>query len=143
MDKRLVRVWNVSLNGGKTIKVATIEHGERKPSICKGCSAPCCQGMFRPILTQDEFLNRKFPISYTKPEPWLKKQVPNAQFLATLAVTDKGCPYFEKKTHKCKIFPNCPKGCLSYDCREDTRPKIAKFAKIRERRLKHGRNGNH
>lgn len=140
MDEHLVRVWNVSLKNGQTIKVATIEQGKRKPSMCDGCSAPCCQGMFLPILTEDEFLNRKFPISYTKPEPWLEKQVSNAQYLATLAVTEKGCPYFDWKTHKCKIFPNCPKGCLSYDCRTDVRPKIAKFV---ARRLKIGRNSNY
>ena len=143
LNKHLVRVWNVTLKNGQVIKVATIEQDSRKESMCDGCSAPCCQGMFLPILNEDEFLNRKFPISYTKPEPWLEKQVPRAQFLATLAVTDKGCSYFDEKTHKCKVWPNCPKGCLAYDCREDTRSEIAKFAKTRARRLKRGRNSNY
>jgi Fe-S-cluster containining protein len=141
--KHLVRVWNVTLVNKKKIKVATIEQGPKKKSMCEGCSAPCCQGMFLPILIKDEFLNRKFPIAYTVPEPWFQQQVPTAQFLATLALTGKGCPYFDSKTHKCKVFPNCPKACLAYDCREDVRPKIAKFAKLRERRLKRGRNGNY
>lgn len=125
-----VKVWNVNLKNGDRIKVATVEQGPRRESMCDGCPAPCCQGMLIPILTEDEFLNRKFPISYTKPEAWFQKQVPSAQFLATLAVTNRGCPYFDRVSHQCGIWPNCPKSCLTYDCREDTR-EIAKFRRMR------------
>ena len=130
-DKQLVRVWNVNTNDRGRVKIATIEQGERKPSMCEGCSAPCCQGFLRPILTAEEFLEKKFPTTLVAPEEWLKKKVPRAQYMATLAFTNGKCPYFDTQTHKCTIWPNCPNGCLSYDCREDTRPRIREFARQR------------
>jgi len=57
---------------------------------------------------------------------------------------DGVCPYFDMETHKCKIWPNCPKACLAYDCREDPRPEIREFVKNRLKELRwHGGNGIH
>jgi len=137
MDKQLVQVWNVTLNNGKKVRAATIEQNPRKSSMCDGCSAPCCKGMFRPILNQDEFLSKKFPTTFISVPKWLKKKVSRAQYLACLAFTkNPGCQYLDLETNKCTIWPNCPKGCLSYDCREDTRPKIREFAKKRMKEWK-------
>lgn len=129
MDKKLVKVWNVNLVNGKKIKAATIEQGPRQPSMCKGCSSPCCKGMFSPVLTEEEFLSRKFDSRFTLVPDWLKEKVPNATHIVTLNVTEKGCPYH--KNNICTIFPNCPKSCLSYDCRGDKR--LKKFAEAREK----------
>ena len=131
LDKQLVQVWNVDTADKGKVRVATIEQGERKPSMCEGCLAPCCQGFLRPILTSEEFLKKKFPTTLVAPEEWLKKKVPRAQYMAALAFTDGKCPYFDSETSLCTIFPNCPNGCLSYDCREDTRPGIREFARQR------------
>lgn len=133
VDKKLVRVWNVNLTSGKKVKVATIEQGPRKPSLCEGCLAPCCQGMFRPILTSEEFLSKKFPTKFVEVPGWLKEKVPQTNYVAVLAFTRSSCcNYFDPISSKCSIFPNCPKACLSYDCREDTRPEIKEFVKKRE-----------
>lgn len=131
-DKHLVRVWNVTLKSGKKVRVATIEQGPRKTSMCEGCEAPCCMGLFRPILTSEEFLSKRFPVTLIPPEPWLKKKVPRADYVAALAFHEKShCSYFDVETRKCTIWPNCPKACLAYDCREDTREPIRSFAKRR------------
>lgn len=152
VDKRLVQVWNVSLTDGRKIRAATIEQGPRKPSMCQGCPAPCCQGIFRPILNSEEFLSKKFPTMYMDVPDWLKDKVPRAQKVAVLAFSkpkprelakssEPYCDYFDPISHKCTIFPNCPKGCLAYDCREDNRPEIQEFAEKREKewqaQLKH------
>lgn len=137
-DKKLVRVWNVTSTDGKKVSVATIEQGPRKPSMCDGCSAPCCKGMFRPILNSEEFLTRKFPATFIPVPKWLKKRVSRAQYLAclafsgpNLAFSSPSCQYLDLVTNRCTIWPNCPKACLSYDCREDVRPEIQEF--VRER----------
>lgn len=138
--KQAVRVWNVDAAGGK-VRVATIEQGPRKPSMCEGCPAPCCQGMFRPILTSEEFLSKKFPTKFVDVPGWLRKKVPRAAKVAVLAFTKNShCNYFDPVSAQCRIWPDCPKACLAYDCREDTtRPEIARFAKERKRewRLAH------
>lgn len=137
-----VKVWNVPLKAGSIIKVATIEQGERKPSsLCEGCYAKCCRGKIYPVLDSDEFLNRKFPFLYMETPNWIKTQVPRADYLVTLAVSEEGCPNFDKEKLKCKLWPNPPKSCLAYDCREDERPFMRKFAKIREREWKRNRRG--
>lgn len=130
-DRRLVRVWNVTLVNGEKVRAATIEQGHRKESMCKGCSAPCCKGMFDPILNQEEFLSRKFKFKYVPTPPWLKRRVLRAQYLVTLAITEKGCPYHDPVTNLCLVWPDPPKSCLSYDCRSDARMK--KFVKRREK----------
>ena len=132
LDKQLVKVWNVNSTDKGQIRVATIEQDERKPSMCEGCSAPCCQGMFRPILTSEEFLGRKFPTMFVDVPDWLKKKVSRAKKISVLAFTNSSsCNYFDPVSHKCTIFSDCPKGCLAYDCREDTRPEIRKFVEER------------
>jgi len=110
--EQIVRVWNVPLKVGRIIKVATIEQAGRKKSLCKGCESPCCKGILLPILNEHEFLSRKFKFAYTPIPDWMKEQVPNAQFLATLAVhPGKGCPYHDWKTNRCTAWPDCPKSC--------------------------------
>lgn len=132
-DKHLVKVWNIEIavNGDK-LKVATIEQPPRKPSMCDGCSAPCCRGILYPVLNEDEFLNRKFTMQYMTPPEWLSKDVPNATHIATLAVDPhEGCPYY--KDGLCSVWPNPPASCRAYDCREDDRKEIKEFAKNREK----------
>ena len=136
-DKKLVRVWNVSLKSGHKLRVATIEQGTRKPSpLCIGCQALCCHGKIRPVLTAEEFLNKKFPMEYIEPEPWLKEQTPRAQWIAVLKFKENGeCPFWNSKELKCNIWPNPPKACLAYDCREDPRKEMREFAKKRAKEL--------
>lgn len=127
-----VQVWSISLKSGESIRAATIQQQPRKPTPCEGCSAPCCRGKLAPVLDADEFLSRKFSFKYVEPPYWLKKEVPRAQKLVVLDVSpESGCPYHDPKTGKCTIWPNCPKSCLSYDCREDMRPEIKEMVKER------------
>lgn len=104
--------------------------------MCDGCQAPCCRGMFKPILNKDEFINRKFRFEYTETPSWLRNQIPDVPFVATLAITKLGCPYHEGKTNKCSVWPECPKSCLAYDCREDERSYIKNFAIRRSKKWK-------
>lgn len=128
-DKRLVKVWNTKVKG-QPVRVATIEQGPRKEGMCEDCPAPCCKGFLRPVLTEDEFKNRKFPTLFLTSPDWLKEKVPRAECIATLGgMNDDGCQYFDKEKHICTIWPNCPKSCLSYDCRKDTRPEVVAFVK--------------
>lgn len=120
--KQKVRVWNVNTDKG-WVKVATVEQGERQKALCEGCSAPCCKGIFRPILTEDEFLTKKFKITLIPAPDWLVGKVPDGTQLACIALNGKGCPYHDWNTNKCVVWPDCPKSCLSYDCREDPRMK--------------------
>lgn len=133
MSKQLVRVWNVELKNGEKMRVATIEQTLRQKSMCEGCSAPCCKGVFRPVLNEEEFLSKKFKMMYAKAPDWLIKRVPRATHLATLAIDDRSCPYHNKSTNKCELWPDLPKSCLSYDCRGDDRPEIKEFCKKREK----------
>lgn len=145
MEPQAVRVWNVTLVNGKKIRAATIEQGPRKPSpLCEGCYAKCCRGSIAPVLNSEEFLSRKFKANYMVAPEWLKEQVPNAEFLVTLAVSKDGCPYFDKKNLKCTLWnTGPPKSCLAYDCREDSRPEMKKFAKKREREWRKSKNVSH
>ena len=133
--RQAVQVWNVPLKVGPTIRVATIEQGERKPSpLCLDCKALCCHGEIRPVLTAEEFLGRKFPMEYIEPEPWLKKQVPRTEWVAVLKFNQNGeCSFWDGESLKCKVWPNPPASCLAYDCREDSREKMRGFA---QRRIK-------
>lgn len=136
MERQLVQVWNVNLAKGGKARVATIEQGDRKPSMCDGCPAPCCQGMFRPILNSEELLNKKFPTIFIDVPDWLRGKVPRAEKVAVLAFTNgSDCNYFDPASCQCSIWPDCPKGCLAYDCREDTRQEIKDFAKKRKGEL--------
>ena len=125
-----VKIWNVSYRNGQTIKVATIESGDRKPSpLCVNCQALCCHGKIRPTLNSDEFLNKRFPMEFIEPEPWFKEQVPRAEWLAILKFNGNGeCQFWDGKQLKCKVWPHPPKSCLSYDCREDSRAEMKEFA---------------
>ncbi len=133
IDKRLVKVWNVDLVNGNTIKAATIEQGPRQSSMCEGCPAPCCKGILMPVLTEREFLDRKFESRFTDVPDWLKEMVPNATHIVTLNVTDNGCPYHDSITGLCTVWSDCPDSCRAYDCRVDDRPEIKEFAKKREK----------
>ena len=131
IERQLVRVWNVNLMDGREVKAATIEQGPRQLSMCDGCPTPCCKGILRPILTQEEFLSKKFKTTFISAPNWLRKQVPRADFLVCIALTERGCPYHEWDTNKCLIWPNAPQSCLSYDCRED--PRMRNFVGRREK----------
>lgn len=127
----LCSVWNVPTVDG-IMKVATIEQEERRESMCTGCSAPCCKGLFQPILNKEEFLSRKFNTQYIDVPEWLQPQLPDDVQLAVVAGDEKGCFYHNHETNLCTAWPNTPKSCLSYDCRTDDREPIASFAKDRE-----------
>ena len=128
------RVLDLTLTNGKIIKVAFLSSRPKQEGLCKGCSAPCCKGSLKPVLDVEEFLSRKYKSDYTPIPDWLKKQLPMAEFVATLAVDIvEGCPYHDKNTGKCTIWPECPKSCLSYDCRQEEREPISTFAKEREK----------
>jgi len=133
-DIKKVEVWNVSLVSGRSVRVATVDQGPRKPSMCTGCPSPCCKGMFDPILTGEEFTSRKFHMKYIDPPSWVidnadRPDLPAIDYLATVD-TDPvlGCIYFDHETSTCSVYPDCPKSCLSYDCRDDDRPEIREFA---------------
>jgi len=134
-----VRIADINLVGGGIVKVATIEQGERKESMCEGCSAPCCQRFLRPILTLDEFLSMKFPFVLLPPEDWLREQAPQIQYVAVLEFKDGCCRYFNHISRKCTIYPDCPKACLAYDCREDPRPRVKEFVRERMKTLRESR----
>lgn len=131
-DRNLVKVRPVTLNpSGQVIRVATIEQVDRRESMCAGCPAPCCKGIFQPVLNEEEFLSRKFSMDFIPSPDWLTERVEGADYLAVLKVTEKGCIYHDHETNLCTVWPECPKACLAYDCRMDDRPEIAEFAKER------------
>lgn len=135
-EQKVVRVWSVNIDG-KPVRVATIEHGERKPSMCAGCSAPCCRGALRPVLTESEFKARAFPTLFLVPPDWMLERVPRAQAVATLGMPPDGpCSFLDTKRNVCTAWPNCPEACMAYDCREDERDEIREFAQARARGLR-------
>ena len=131
--RSLAQTWKVNLRSGHELKVTTIEQGPRKPSpLCLNCKAPCCHGKIRPVLTAQDFLEKRFPMEFIEPEGWLKKQVPRSQWIAVLKFKENGeCPFWDEETSKCKAWPNPPAACLAYDCREDPRLEMAEFAQKR------------
>ena len=131
-----VRIADINLVGGGTVQVATIEQSGRKVPGCEGCSAPCCQDFLRPFLTLDEFLSKKFHFALLPPPDWLREQAPQIQYVAVLEFKDGCCRYFDRISHKCTIFPDCPKACLAYDCREDPRPRVKEFVRERMEEMK-------
>lgn len=131
-DSKHVKVWNLNKNG-KSINVATIEQGGRKESMCNGCPAPCCQGILKPVLTEDEFIKKRFPWSLEKVPKIIQDQSPvKIDYIVVLAVGKEGCSYFNSEKSKCNIHQSCPKSCLAYDCRDDSR--MVEFVKFREQR---------
>lgn len=132
VDTKHVKIWNVTV-GGLPVKVATVEQGGRKESMCDGCSAPCCRGDFRPVLNEKEFFLRKFPTKFLPAPEWLTDRVKDVDFIATLAMGSGPCPYLDTDSNLCTVWPDCPEGCLSYDCREDTRDEIRDFANERKK----------
>jgi Fe-S-cluster containining protein len=125
MDEKTVKVWKITLGSGKTIRVATIEQGKRTEVDCSGCWAPCCRGSVMPVLTEEELFSRRFRTKFVEAPKWLKEKVPKAEYVAVIDVDpEKGCFYFDSKTRKCKLWPNPPKSCLSYDCKNDPRWEI-------------------
>ena len=136
-DERLVRVWNIDLVDGRKVKVATIEQPPRKPGMCEGCSAPCCQGILRPVLNSEEFTTKRFPHRFTPLPIYLAVQGVQADYLATLDVPfGEPCRYFDKEKRLCILWPNPPTSCLTYDCRDDDRPEIKGFVKQRRKEWK-------
>ena len=119
MDEKTVRVWTLRKKDHE-IRVATIEQNGRQVSSCESCSAPCCKGSLLPVLNEVELKNNKFPVQFVVSPDWLKKQVPRADYLAVLKMNENGCSFLGLD-NKCKVFPNCPSSCLSYDCKNDGR----------------------
>lgn len=121
------KIWAVSLVSGENIKVVTLEQPARHENKhCDGCTAPCCK-LYLPVLTGEEFINRKFNFKYSNVPDWMKDQVNGAQYLATINENQMGCIYHDWETNKCKAWPNLPKSCWSYDCRRDDRPEMINF----------------
>lgn len=131
MELTKATIWNVKIGKNTNLKVLTIEQGKRQPSLCEGCPAPCCQGLFRPVLTAKEFMSKKFKVAFAPLPPSLKKQKVPADFVVTLAMGEHGCFYFDWETRRCGLWPNPPQACLAYDCRQDTRSEIFSFAQKR------------
>jgi len=131
----IARVWRMPLVRGGTVTVATVEQPPRQPSMCDGCPAPCCRAGIKPVLTQEEFFSKRFPVAF-QPVPWepFGQQGVRADYIATFAVPDCGaCPLLDQETNKCAAWPNPPAACLAYDCRRETREPIRSFAKGRQR----------
>ena len=106
-----VRVWNT--------KVTTVEQpGKNGHVSCEGCEAPCCKGMFLPLLTAEECFSGRYPLKFID-IPELKKDVPNAGNVACLAMSETGC--FFHKGNRCTIWGKHPRSCQVYDCRNDER----------------------
>ena len=137
LDIKKIKVWNIRLKTGKTIRAATIEQGDRISSpLCKGCYAKCCRGSIAPILTEEEFFSRKFKFMYMESPEWLRELVPRASYLITLDISKGICPYFDSENLKCKLWPNPPASCLAYDCRKDSRSEFSSFALKRAKEVR-------
>ena len=116
-------IWGVE-HEGRTVKALTLESGPKSEVPCDGCWAPCCR-FPNPMLNAEEFLTKKFPFQLMPNEGELKEKFPEAEFIITLKKNGNGpCIYFDEKNRKCKIYPECPKSCLTYDCREEKRSYI-------------------
>ncbi len=128
-DIKHVKVWNLNRND-RSINVATIEQTDRKESMCNGCPSPCCRGILKPVLTGEEFMTKRFPWSLEEvPKVIQDQSTVKIDHLVVLALGEKGCFHFDPEKEKCNIFPDCPKSCLAYDCRDDSR--MAEFVKAR------------
>ncbi len=103
--------------------------------MCNGCSAPCCKGIFQPVINKEEFLSCKFQMEFIAVPDWLAPKLEDGVKLAVLAGDKSGCVYHNHKTNLCMLWPDCPKSCLSYDCRGDDRPEIETFSKNRAKEL--------
>lgn len=130
MENIHVKVWVVQVNG-ETTKVATIEQNENKPNPnCERCYVPCCR-VLNPILTEEEFKNRKFLTKFLPLPKWLINEGVKANYVATVAHKNGHCAYFDPKRLRCKIYKNRPKSCIAYDCRDDPRPEFKIFSERR------------
>lgn len=106
MERKPIRVWNLSLEDGEKIRIATIEKEALEYHKETGA-----------ILNEEEFLSEKFRIALCPAPEWLKEKAPRAEYLVTVIITDEGCIYWENG--ECMIKPNCPEFCSLYGCRED------------------------
>lgn len=108
------------MNGIPSKAVTLEQKGRTINDVCSHCKAPCCSGFLKPILTRDELIKHKFVFEITEIPPWLKQQLSNdVKWIVTVKVTNNGCFYFNSQNHKCKVWPDCPKACLAYDCKEE------------------------
>ena len=116
------------------LNVVTIENPERRRSMCRGCPAICCQSALAPSVSQEEYLTRRFKITYIPLPAWMVRENPEMQptyKMAVIAGTENGCYYFNRETGQCRLWPNLPDACFAYDCREDDREPVATFARER------------
>lgn len=129
--RKLIKVWKLQATNstGETreIRAATIEQGERKPNpMCEGCYAECCRSP-NAILTSEEFLFKKFKHTFIQADAELHEGAPEGKggfLIVVIPKQDGHCWYFDPKQRKCKTWPDIPKACLAYDCRDDNRPEI-------------------
>jgi len=137
----VVNVWTVILPSDppEEIKVATVEQPGRRPGVCEDCPAPCCNGLLFPVLTSDEFLQKRYNHRFVPAPDWITKKVPGA-FIVVVQVEKGGCVYFDKRTNLCTAWPAPPAACLHYDCRYDQRPEFKRIAK-KQARKHHNRPG--
>lgn len=129
-----VKVWKLTMDDGRVVRAATIEHGERRPNPnCDGCAAPCCKGL-TPVLTSDEFVFKKFKFVLRVAPQYITKFAPDGaggHLMITVPEVDSLCYYLDPETFRCRAWPNTPKACLAYDCRGDDRPEVSSYVKER------------
>jgi hypothetical protein len=134
-DKVKVQVWRVPLEKGQVIRAATIEHGPRSANPnCDGCSSPCCKKL-TPVLTASEFLFKKFKIAFRQTPKYIDSCAPEGKsghLMVTVPEINDLCYYLDPETFKCRAWPDIPKACLAYDCRNEDRPELIDFIKLRK-----------
>ena len=133
-----VKVWTLQ-NGARAVRAATIEHGPRKHNPnCNGCEAICCRNL-NPVLCQSELMLKQFKFELTGAPDYITKHAPAGKaghHMVTLAKAADGsgcCFYLDQKSGRCRSWPDVPKACLAYDCREDDRPEIVEFVEQRKK----------
>jgi len=131
-DQRQVRIWRIAAPLGN-VYAATVEHGPRKYNPhCDGCEAPCCKAPLSAILSSSEFVGKHFKFVLCPAPEYMTKFAPSNRkhhLVVTLPAVEGRCFYLNPATNRCRMWPDIPKGCQAYDCREDDRPEIRTFVK--------------
>ena len=125
-----LKVWSLQRSGSSLpVRAATVEHGSRKANPhCLGCAAPCCKAPLSAVLCASELLLKQFTFELSPAPDFVAKQAP-VNFLVTIKAVNGRCFYLDPAIGRCKRWPDIPRGCQAYDCREDDRPEIRKFVR--------------